>query len=286
MEIQQQKKDFLLDLLIIALGGFIASLGVNLFLTHANLLSGGAAGIGLIIEYITDFPSGYIVFFINLPLFLLSYKKLSRKFTLYSAIGMLSLSISLVITKEFSNSIKVDDILLYCIYGGTLCGIGYGLVFLRNGSTGGSDIITMLIKQKYSNFNIGSLGFALNMFIVTLGALIFGIPKALYTIISIFIQGMVLNQVLNGFSSKKLMLIITEKEDAVINYIIKDLHRGVTTLQARGEFTDTDKRMIYCVVTSRQMVELKIKILSIDSKAFISMLDISEVKGKGFSNLE
>ncbi|MDD6795195.1 MAG: YitT family protein [Clostridiaceae bacterium] len=285
MEIQQTKKDFLLDILIIILGGFIASLGVNLFLTHANLLSGGATGIGLIIEYITDFSAGYTVFFVNLPLFLLSYKKLSRKFTLYSAIGMLSLSISLIITREFSSLIKVNDILLYCIYGGTLCGIGYGLVFLRNGSTGGTDIITMLIRQKYSNFNIGSLGFSLNMIIVIIGAIIFGIPKALYTIISMFIQGMVLNQVLNGFSSKKLMLILTEKESDVINYIIKDMHRGVTTLQARGEFTDTNKRMIYCVVTTRQMIELKSRILAIDSMAFISMLDISEVKGKGFTNL-
>lgn len=285
MEIQQTKKDFLLDILIIILGGFIASLGVNLFLTHANLLSGGATGIGLIIEYITDFSAGYTVFFVNLPLFLLSYKKLSRKFTLYSAIGMLSLSISLIITREFSSLIKVNDILLYCIYGGTLCGIGYGLVFLRNGSTGGTDIITILIRQKYSNFNIGSLGFSLNMIIVIIGAIIFGIPKALYTIISMFVQGMVLNQVLNGFSSKKLMLILTEKESDVINYIIKDMHRGVTTLQARGEFTDTDKRMIYCVVTTRQMIELKSRILAIDSMAFISMLDISEVKGKGFTNL-
>ena len=198
---------------------------------------------------------------------------------------MLSLSISLIITREFSSLIKVNDILLYCIYGGTLCGIGYGLVFLRNGSTGGTDIITMLIRQKYSNFNIGSLGFSLNMIIVIIGAIIFGIPKALYTIISMLVQGMVLNQVLYGFSSKKLMLILTEKESDVINYIIKDMHRGVTTLQARGEFTDTDKRMIYCVVTTRQMIEFKSRILAFDSMAFISMLDISEVKGKGFTNL-
>ena len=90
---------------------------------------------------------------------------------------------------------------------------------------------------------------------------------------------------LKGFSSKKLLLILTEKEDEIINYIIKDLHRGVTTLPARGEFTDSNKRMLYCLVTTRQMIELKSTILSIDSKAFISILDVSEVKGKGFTNL-
>ena len=173
MNLIKKNKDFILDVVIIFVGCFIASIGVNLFLSHAKLLSGGATGITLILEYITNFPSGVSVFLINVPLFLLSYKKLSRTFTLYSAIGMTSLSISLLLTKQFSTIIQVDDILLYCLYGGALCGIGYGLVFLRNGSTGGTDIITMLIRQKHSNFKIGSVGFSLNCAIVILGALIF-----------------------------------------------------------------------------------------------------------------
>lgn len=285
MNLIKKNKDFILDVIIIFIGCFIASIGVNLFLSHAKLLSGGATGIALILEYITYFPSGISVFLINLPLFILSYRKLSKTFTLYSAIGMVSLSTSLLLTKQFSTFIQVDDILLYCLYGGALCGIGYGLVFIRNGSTGGTDIITMLIRQKYSNFNIGAVGFSLNFTIVLLGAIIFGLPRALYTLISIFTQGLVLDQMLKGFSSKKLLLILTEKENEIIDYIIKDLHRGVTTLPARGEFTDSDKRMLYCLVTSRQMIELKSKILSLDSKAFISILDVSEVKGKGFTNL-
>lgn len=280
-----KNKTFVTDVILIFIGCIISSLGINLFLSHANLLSGGATGIALMIEYLTGFQTGFTVFLINIPLFLLSYKKLSKRFTLYSGIGMVSLSLSLIITRYFSTLIKVDDILLYCIYGGVLCGLGYGLVFLRNGSTGGTDIITMVIRQKFSNYNIGALGFSLNLVIIIIGAIIFGIPKALYTLISIFIQSIVLDRVIRGFSSKKLMLILTEKEELIINYIIKDLHRGVTTLPARGEFTDTDKRMLYCIVTTRQMLELKAKILSMDSKAFINILDISEVKGKGFTNL-
>lgn len=280
-----KQKDFILDVIIIFIGCFIASLGVNLFLSHAGLLSGGATGIALIFEYLFNFQAGITVFIINLPLFFLSYKKLSRDFTIYSAIGMISLSTSLILTKPLSSFIRVDDVLLYCIYGGVLCGIGYGLIFLRNGSAGGTDIITMVLRKKYSNLNIGAIGFCINLIIVFIGALIFGIPKALYTLISMFIQSLVLDQVLKGFSSKKLMLILTEKEDEVINYIIKDLHRGVTTLNARGEFTDSDRRMLYCVVTTRQMLILKTSILAKDPKAFISILDISEVKGRGFQNI-
>lgn len=281
----KKHSNFILDIILIFIGCIISSLGVNLFLTHAHLLSGGATGIALMIEYLTDIQSGITVFIINIPLFLLSYKKLSKSFTLYSAIGMISLSISLIITKHFSTLIVINDLLLYCIYGGILCGVGYGIVFSRNGSTGGMDIITILIRRKYSNFNIGSLGLCLNSIILIIAAFLFGLPKALYTLISILIQGYFVNSVVRGFSTKKLMLILSEKEDEIINYVIKDLHRGITTIPAKGEFTNAEKRMLYCVVTSRQMIELKEQILAIDPKTFISVLDISEVKGRGFTNL-
>ena len=158
----------ILDFFFIFVGCVIASLGVNLFLVNAQLLSGGATGIALILQYLAEVPSGITVFIINIPLFFVSYKMLNKRFTLYSAVGMISLSISLIITKPLSNLVKVDDILLYCIYGGVLCGLGYGLVFSRNGSTGGTDIITMVLRKKYSNFEIGKLSFGINCIKVTL----------------------------------------------------------------------------------------------------------------------
>lgn len=277
----------IVDALFIFLGCMIASLGVNLFLSHAKLLSGGATGVGLILEYTLNIPAGIVIFLINIPLLLLSYKKLDKSFTLYTTIGMLSLSISLIITKPLTNMINIDnlDLLLYCIYGGVLCGIGYGLVFLRNGSTGGNDIITMLIRKKYSNFNIGSLGFSLNLIIIIIGAIISGLPQALYTLISLFIQSIVLDQMLKGFSSKKLLLILTDKEKDVINYVINELNRGITSLLAEGEYTHDRKKMLYCIVTSRQMIELKTVVHNIDPFAFITIVDISEVRGKGFINI-
>lgn len=281
----KQNKTIISDFIIIFLGCLVASLGVNLFLTNAKLLSGGATGIALILEYTTSISSGITVFVINLPLFFLSYKMLSRRFTLYSAVGMISLSISLIITKPLSNLIRIDDILVYCIYGGVLCGLGYGLVFLRNGSTGGVDIITMVIRKKHPNFEIGKVSFAVNCIIVIIGAIIFGLPKALYTFISIFLQGVVVDKVLNGFNSKKLLLILTEKEQEMINYIIKDMGRGVTSLIAEGEYTHSRKKMLYCAVTSSQMIHVKLKLLKIDPKAFITIIDVSEVNGKGFQHI-
>lgn len=272
----------ILDFIIIFLGCIIASLGVNLFLVNAQLLSGGATGGALILQYLSEIPSGISVFIINIPLFFLSYKMLSKRFTLYTAIGMISLSVALIITKPLSHLVKVEDILLYCIYGGVLCGLGYGLVFSRNGSTGGTDIITMVVRKKFSNFEIGKLSFAINCVIIFIGALIFGLPKALYTLISIFVQGAIVDKVINGFNSKKLLLILTEKEDDIIQYVIKDMNRGVTSLIAEGEYTHKLKKMLYIAVTSSQMVHLKSKILRIDPKAFITIIDVSEVNGKGF----
>lgn len=280
-----KSKNFYIDVVVIILGCFIYSLGVNLFLTNAKLVSGGVTGIALILQYVSDIPSGITVFLLNIPLFFISYKFLSKRFTLYTAIGMLSISLSLIITKPLSALIQVNDILLYCIYGGVLCGIGMGLVFYRNGSTGGIDIITMVIRKKYSNFEIGKLNFVFNLIIVAIAAIIFGLPQALYTLISMFIQGTILDKVLNGFTSKKLLLILTEKENEIINYVINDLHRGITSIMAEGEYTHSKKKMLYVAITSSQFISLKNKILRIDPKAFITIIDASEVKGKGFINI-
>ena len=277
----------ILDTLLIFLGCMISSLGVNIFLSHAKLLSGGATGIGLLLQYTMGIPVGIVVLLLNIPLLIISYRKFDKSFSIYTTIGMLSLSLSLIITKPLANLVALNnlDLLLYCIYGGVLCGIGYGLVFLRNGSTGGTDIITMLIRKKYSNFNIGGLVFSLNLIIIIIGAFTSGITSALYTLISLFIQSIVLDKMLKGFSSKKLLLILTVKEEEIINYVIKDLNRGITSLFAEGEYTHARKKMLYCIVTSRQMIELKTAIHNIDPSAFITIVDASEVRGKGFINI-
>lgn len=280
-----KSKSFYVDVVVIILGCFISSLGVNLFLSNAKLLSGGVTGIGLILQYMWNIPSGITVFILNMPLFFVSYKFLSKRFTIYTAIGMISFSTALMLTKPLSALVRVDDTLLYCIYGGVLSGIGYGLVFFRNGSIGGTDIITMVVRKKYSNLDIGKVGFGFNLIIVTIAAFIFGLPQALYTLISMFITSTILDKVLNGFTSKKLLLVLTEKEEDIITYVIKDMHRGITSLMAEGGYTHNQKKLLYIAVTTSQMISLKNRILRIDPKAFITIIDVSEVKGKGFQSI-
>ena len=285
MKLSLKNKTCIVDLIVIILGCFISAIGINLFITNAQLLSGGATGIALIFQYLFNIPSGIIVFLINIPLFFISYKFLSKRFTLYTAIGMVAFSLALIVTKPLASLVKVDDLLLYCIYGGVINGIGCGLIFYRNGSTGGTDIITMVVRNKYSNFEIGKLNFCFNLIIVTVGALIFGLPQALYTLISMFIQGVMIDKIINGFTSKKLLLVLTENEEDIINYVLKDMNRGITSIMAEGEFTGDKKKLLYIAVTTSQMVSLRRKILNIDPKAFITIIDVSEVKGKGFQSI-
>lgn len=280
-----KNKSFYIDILVIIIGALISSLGINLFLSQAKLLSGGVTGIALILQYMLQIPSGITVFIINIPLFFISYKYLTKRFTLYTAIGMFSFSTALIITKPLSSIIKVDDILLYCIYGGVLTGLGSGLVFYRNGSMGGTDILTMVIRKRFSNFEIGKVNFAFNLIIVSFAAFIFGFPQALYTLISMFISGTMLDKILNGFTSKKLLLILTDKEDDIINFVIKDMNRGITSINAQGGYTKNQKKLLYVAVTTSQMISLKNKILKVDPQAFITIMDVSEVKGKGFQTI-
>ncbi|WP_297435240.1 YitT family protein [uncultured Clostridium sp.] len=279
------KKTTIIDISVIIAGCIIASSGVNIFLTDAKLLSGGATGIGLIFQYLFGINAGIIVLIINIPLFLLSYLKLDKRFTIYSIIGTLALSFSLMLTANIHINLNISDPLVLCIYGGVLCGIGYGLVFSRSGSTGGTDIITMAIKKKYSNLNIGKVGLALNFIIVTVASFYFGLSIALYTLICMFTQGIVIDKVINGLNSKKLLLIITQKEQEVIDHIIVKMNRGVTSLEANGEYSHKHGKMLYCLVTTRQMISLKTTILEIDPTAFITIISVNEVKGRGFESM-
>ena len=285
MKIFYKNKMLILDIVLIILGTFISALGINLFISNAKLLSGGATGIALIFQYALNIPSGLIVCLINIPLFFVSYKFLTKRFTIYTAIGMLSFSTALILTKPLSSFVNVDDILLYCIYGGVINGIGSGLVFSRNGSTGGTDIITMVIRKKYPSFEIGAVNFYFNLIIVAIGALIFGLPQALYTLISMYIQGFTIDKVINGFTSKKLFLVLTDREKDIIDFVLKDMHRGITSLMAEGEFTGHKRKLLYVAVTTSQMISLRRKILNIDPNAFITIVDVSEVKGNGFQSI-
>lgn len=277
-------KEMMKKLLFIILGNLFCSIAFNVFFIPNRLLSGGVGGIGIIIQYLTGLPTGISVFFLNIPIFLIGSRMVDREFTLYAFISMLFYSSILTITKELGKYFIVDDIILASVFGGIFNGIGMGLMFRNRVSQGGFDIIAAILKKKY-NINIGNGLLMANTVIVSLSSLLFGYKSAMYTLIAMYIGYTVLDKVQVGLNVKKNVIILSEKSELVAEAILTRLNRGVTFLEGIGAYTHENKKVIYCIVTSRETAKLKEIIEEIDPTAFFTVNDVVEVKGKGFKSV-
>lgn len=275
------KKELLIRIAFVLLGSFLNSIAINLFIIPHKLLSGGVAGIAIIVQYLANIPSGYLILALNIPIFIYGMREVDRDFIIFSIIGTFSLSAFLVLTAGIRKYLIVDDILLSSIFAGVIGGFGAGIVFRNRASMGGVDIIAVAIKRR-SGINISTISLGINVVIVFIGLFINRIEIALYTLITMYISSVVINRVIEGFDRKKLLLIVTEKEKEVSSIIMEELGRGVTYLYGEGAYTGENKRIIYCIVTLNQIVKVKKMVQDIDPASFISVIDAAEVQGKGF----
>lgn len=268
-------------IVMVLLGSFIYALAINAFITPHKLLSAGVAGISLICQYITNIPSGYWVLIINIPIFIIAYKKLDKEFTILSIVGMLSMSGFLVATKNIAQFIKVEDIMIGTIFGAVISGIGIGLIFKEGASQGGIDIIAILLRRKNGK-KISTLYFMLNIIIVIMGIFVTSFQLALYTIISMYIKSIVLEKVINIFDEKRIVMIVTEKEEEISNVILNELGRGVTFLYGEGAYTKVKRKILYCILKEGEVSKAKKIVEAIDDNALISVLEACDVQGNGF----
>jgi len=273
--------EFTKKLLITISASFFSALGVNMFLVPHKLLSGGVSGVSLIIQYLLHIPSGIIVLALNIPLFILSIKELDKEFTFLTIAGTIFNSIFLILTRNISNLFFTKDMLLSCIYGGVINGAAIGLVFSNHGSLGGTDIISMYIRKNFY-LELGKVSFGINLLIVSFSSIFFGIERGLYTLISMYIVSAVIDKMINGFDRKKMILVVTNKENEIIEKIKTDLRRSSTLINAVGTYSKRDKKIIYCVVSLSQVPKAKTIVQNIDPYAFMSVLDTSEILGEGF----
>jgi uncharacterized membrane-anchored protein YitT (DUF2179 family) len=273
-----------LDVVMILLGMFIYSSSVNLFLVNAKLLSGGLTGIALILQYLFKFPSALTILVLNIPLFLLSWYKLSRRFSALTILGVLANVVFLAVTSRFSTVLKLDDILLNCLLGGALKGVGMAMALAHQGSSGGLDIISVYWRKRDNRINIGSYIFIFNLVIVLLGTLFFGIASGVYTVVSLYIASLVIDMYINRISQRKALLIISKKSDEIAGMIMKKINRGVTYLYGEGAYTQDSYKVIFCVIPAQQLFAAKQNIHQLDRNAFISIINTAEVEGHGFYN--
>jgi uncharacterized membrane-anchored protein YitT (DUF2179 family) len=277
-------KEIKKNIFLILVGSFISSLAINLFLSKARLLSGGVSGISLIIQYLFNFPAGYTLLLLNIPLLILSYKCLNNRFTILTFIGTISFSLFLIITTPLKGIIDTNDTLLLCLYGGVLNGAGMGILFANHGSVGGLNIISALIKVKHDNFNLGKISFFINIIIVCISTLFLGTSSSLYTIAAMYIAAEVTDRIINGISKQKLILIITKKEKEICDGILHEMHRGVTYLYGEGAYTGKQEKILICTIALQQIPDLKLIVEEIDNDAFVITVDATEVRGNGFIN--
>lgn len=269
---------------LILLGSLIYSLSVNMFIVPHKFLSGGVAGIALLLQYVTDIPSGYFTLFINIPIVCFGIKVINKEFGFLSFIGMISMSIFLILTEDITRFIKVDDLLISCISGGVLCGFGMAIIFLNKASEGGTDIIAIALKKKYG-VNLASMTFILNGVIVFTGLILNDLTITIYTLISLFIRAYILDKAITMTNERKLIIVISNNPEEIKNSILELLGRGVTFLHGEGAFTGEKKKVIYSIMSSKQVEKAKKAILDIDANAVISIMNVNEAHGKGFKQL-
>ena len=271
----------LLRYLGIALGCFIASCSINLFLVPSHLLTGGATGIAIIFYYLAGLPIGLQTFLYNIPLLAAAWKTMGKVYTVDIIIGTAIFSACLDATKFLNAYASINDVMLAAIFGGVFNGIGYGIVFRMNGSTGGFDIIGAIVKKYYS-LNMGGVIFGFNCLIMLVAAFLFGMAPAMLTLICMFVNAMVTDKVIAGFNSRKAVLIVSDKAENIAAGIL-EVGRGVTFLHGHGAFTRRERNVVFVVVTLTQVAKIKLIANAIDSNAFMIIMSANEVMGRGFS---
>ena len=263
-------------------GCLIAAASINTFVVPSNLLTGGVTGIAIIFYFLTGLPIGAQTLAYNVPLLIASYKLLGKKYTLDVVIGTLMFSFALDATKFMAAYTPTSDLMLASIYGGIFNGIGYGIVFRMNGSTGGFDILGAIFKKYYS-MDIGSVIFGFNCLIVVVAGALFNVTSAMFTLICMYVTSQMTNKVIDGINQRKAVLIVSDHAKDIADGIIADIGRGVTFLHGEGAYTGVPKKIVMVVVSMTQIAKIKIVVNTVDKNAFMLLLPAGEVMGRGFT---
>lgn len=273
------------NLFRILLGTFVAAASFR-YLTYPNsIVSGGITGISQILNLLIGSPVGVTVIVINIPLFLLAWKKLGRTFVLISLFAMLANSLFIDLLELFPFYITSDP-LLAAVYGGLLNGTGWGLVYVTGATGGGIDIPVRLIRRKYPHINFSMIQLCINAVIIVSFAVIFRkFESSMYTIICMFISAKVVDTVAYGPVNARLCYIISNKNSELEEAIFSHLGHGVTRLHGEGAWSKQEREVIMCVIRRQQIAELRKLVQAIDPRAFTIISDARGVYGKGFDSI-
>jgi uncharacterized membrane-anchored protein YitT (DUF2179 family) len=264
-------------------GSTVFAVGFAFFLLPGDMNAGGISGLAQVISHLLGFGSvGTLSILINLPLFILGGMKIGKRFFAGSLLGMV---LSSVLIDALAGLVVLQlEPLVAVLYGGVLCGLGLGIVFVCGTSTGGSDILIRLLKLKYRNVPIGQISMYFDAAVVILTGIVFqDVTKALYTGVAVFVTSQVIDAVVYRFDYSKVALIISSEYEAIAREIGLRLDRGATFLHGEGSFSHTPTKVVLAAVKKQQVAELKELVTAIDPNAFIIVQEAHQVLGDGFS---
>lgn len=274
------KKNFILRFFIMLIGIFLIAFSFNVFIVPSKLVNGGVGGLAVLVNYLTNINISQFIFFVNIFLIGLSILFLDKSTSITNIIGSLFFTLFIFLTENINEFVNVnfDNILLYVLCAAVVQGIGAGLVFRAGFSSGGSDILS-LILNKYLKISVGKSSLIINSIIVLLGGAVFGFTNVIYAIIINYISTLIIDKILIGISESKMFMITTDKEDEIKSYIMDVIKSGVTVLDAVGGYSDDKNDVLMCIVPTSKYFLLKESIKEIDNNAFIIVSDCYEVYG-------
>jgi uncharacterized membrane-anchored protein YitT (DUF2179 family) len=258
----------------IIIGSIIVSFAFNLFLIPHGIMSSGISGLSIILSMLTSINTGIYNFLLNFPLLVIGYLKLGRKFIIYTILSVITISIALYFIPVFK---LAKDPILSSIFGGAIVGLGIGIIFRSSGSSGGFDIIGMLLARR-KDFPMGTLLFAMNSIVILLSGFLFSWDAALNTLVSIFVLGKVIDKV-HTHHVKLTLMIITRKGEEVKQHLLKNVYRGVTVIDSVGGYSNEQSNVIITVISRYELTEVKTLIEEIDPEAFVNITETLEVMG-------
>jgi len=267
--------NLLIESILIIGAELLNAYAFNALIVPARLLTGGVVGISLLLNQLFSLPIGLQTAIYNIPIFILGYRMLGRRFILLSIVGVASFSI---LTDNLKPIVLVDDILLVAIFGGILTGIADGLILRAGGSTGGFDILGVIVSKRIS-ISIGQIFLAFNGVLIMFSALVNGPKLAMYTLISLFVSSRVVDT-LQAVTPRRVALVVSMHSEAIAVRVLDELGRGATYLEGSGAFTDSQMKILMCVITRFELTDLKRLVREVDPNAFTVILDASDVVGR------
>lgn len=279
---KQSARAWFFDVLAMVFGSALIAAGLVLFTIPNNIAPGGVSGLATALAYITPVTVGIWTLLLNVPLIALSWWKLGFRPLLKTIVTTLLLS-ALIDVFGLLLPHYTNNVLLAAVLGGVLSGVGMGIIFVRGATTGGTDLISLLLNRAFPNLSVGSLLLIVDTLVVVFAVFVFrDIEVALYSIVTIFVNSRTIDAIMQGVDHAKVIYVVTERGDDILSLLADDLGRGVTILQGRGGYTKRDKHVLMLVTHRNSFAQTLKAIKTVDKKAFLFVTDATEVHGEGF----